>query len=301
MARPNKKQHKIPRTYLQAFSNQDGLVWVGDERLKIFQQKPSNILTENDYYTIRFPTGGGTLEIETKLLNGIEGSYSDIYRQKIRNIRVLNLEEKAKMAIFVASMMERQSMLRDALTDFINRLEKRIKHMQNLPNSVKKQMANFTIPSKEKGVPAKDLLKLGKDVGSLHSSLIPKLLPDLATIIFNMKWGFVLRNKQSYPFITSDNPCVMMNPATEIRYGKGTIGSAPGLIQKDVEITLPLSSDIALICGWLLETDCLYTPIDKKLVDNINFRTRRHARTIIGSDQKMLFEIAKRILKIKRI
>lgn len=294
MARPHKGQHKIPRIYLQAFANSKGLVWVADENLKISLQKPKNILREKDYYTVKFPRGGGTLSIETRYLNGIEGSYADIYRQKIERHRRVNDEEKAKLAIFVASMMQRQPMVRESFKRFFKEAEELIIHLRGLPDKAKKQIASLPISSSPESIPADDLLKMGEDVGSLHSSLIPDSVPELAPFIFDMRWSFVVRPKDSEPFITADNPCVMVNPKTEAELGRGKLGSQPGLVQKDVELTLPLSSDVALLCGYILEKDCEYMLTDKQTVEEINRRTRRHARTVVGSNKEMLERIVDR-------
>ncbi len=288
MARPNKKQHTIPRIYLQAFANSSSVIWVADESLKIYQQKPENVLTERDYYTIRFKTGGGTLDIETKYLNGIEASYADIYREKIEKRLRITEEEKAKISVFVASMMQRQPVSRGSLERFFKDAERVITHMRGLPDKVKKQLASLPTSSSSESISAKELLEIGKDVGSLHSSLIPSTVDGIAPIIFDMKWSFVVRPKDSNPFIASNNPCVMVNPATENEIGRGKIGSMPGLIQKDVELTLPLSPDISLLCGWIIEKDCFYVPTYSEMVDEINRRTSRHARTLISSSKDMM-------------
>jgi len=300
MARPHKGQHKIPKVYLEAFTNLKGLVWVADERLKLFSQKPKNILKERDYYTIRFSTGGGTLDVETKFLGGIESSYANIYRKKIKKCRQITKKEKAILAIFVASMMQRQPMRREALEKFFKDVEKSVKHLRGLPDKVKKRMATLPTSSSSESIPADDLLQMGKDVGSLHASLIPESVRDIAPIIFKMKWSFIVRPKDSNPFITSNNPCVIINPITEKKFGRGTFGSVPGFVQKDVEITLPLSSDISLLCGWRLKKDCAYMQIPKDMVDGINRRTKRHARTLISSEKEILETVIDNIKKYKK-
>lgn len=298
MARPHKKQHKIPRTYLEAFTDSEGLVWVADKNLKLYQQKPVNLLTEADYYTIRFGAGGGTLAVETKFLGGIEGSYSKLYREKIEKQLTVSKKDKATLSVFVASMMERQPMRRESLEKFFSDIERSAKHLRGLPDRVKKRMASLPIASG--GGPsfsADELLEAGKDVGSLHSSLIPSSVVDIAPIIFDMKWAFMVKPKDSEPFITSDNPCVMMDPVGELKYGRGTFGAAPGLAKKNVELTLPLSSEVALLCGWKMTKDWNYLPVSEKEVRGINARTLRHADSVIGPDKEMLRKMIKRAKK----
>lgn len=295
MARPNKDQHTIPKTYLQGFTDFQGILWVADENLKVFSRKPDQILTERDYYTIKFPSGGGTLAIETKYLNGIEGSYATIFKNTIAKKKQLNKEEKAKISVFIASMLERQSNSRDALKKFFNDAEEMIKHLRGLPDHVKKRASTFPIASGGgPTISADELLEMGKDVGSLHSSLIPDTVADIAPIIFDMRWVFMVRPQNADPFITSNNPCIMVNPVAENEIGRGRMGSLPGLIQNDVELTLPLSSDIAVMTGWQAKFDCVFTEISLELVNEINSRTRRQAKTILGSDKSMLERIVMR-------
>lgn len=294
MARSNKGHHKIPRTYLQAFVDSTGMVWVADRNFYLFSQKPENTLTEGDYYLIKFPTGGGTLDIETKYLNGIEGSYADIYRTKIEKRLPITEEEKARLAIFVASMMERQPMKRLSLEKFFNDAKEIVEHLRALPESAKKQSALLPSSPASVSIPADEFLKMGEDIGSLHTLLIPETVPDIALILFRMKWGFMIRPADADPFMTSDNPCVMMNPIAENEFGRGTMGAQPGLAQKDVEITLPISPDLTLFCSWLVKTDCSYLLIDATTTDEINRRTRRHARTIVGPEKAVIERIVER-------
>jgi hypothetical protein len=289
MGRPYKGQHKIPRTYLEAFTNSKGIVWVADKNYNLYPQKPVNILKEADYYTVRFKTGGGTLDIETKFLGGIEGNYARIYKEKLTKSELLSEKEKATLSIFVASMMSRQPVHRESMERFFAEVERKIKYMRGLPDHVKKRMSEIPTFTTGPTISANEMLEAGKDVGSLHSSLIPDTVIDTAPIIFDMKWCFLVRTTNDIdPFITSDNPFIMLNPEAENKFGRGTFGAAPGLIQKNVEITLPLSSDIVLLCGWKLKFDCEYLPVHSKDVRSINHRTMRHATTLISSDKDLL-------------
>lgn len=294
MARPNKGQHKIPRIYLEPFTNLSGTLWVMDRNLNPFQRKPSHVLTEKDYYTIKFKTGGGTLDIETKYLGGIEGAYSKVYRDKIAKQLPIDLHDKAVLAIFIASMIERQPVNRKSWERFFSDVKNMTDHMRNLPEESKKAMAR--IPSS--GGPtfsADELLEIGKDVGSFHTSLIPNGVRYLAPIIFDMKWAFMVGDANHTPFITSDNPTIMINPIAEAKWGIGTFGSSPGLLQNDIELSLPLSSNVALLCGWQMTYDCLYIPVTEEQVLDMNLRIRRHAGTIICSDKTVLDGISNKL------
>lgn len=294
MSRSNKKHHKVPATYLRAFVNSSGQLWVIDKEFKIYASKPENLLSETDYYTIRFPAGGGgTLEVETKYLNGIEGNYAAIYERIILNRREIDAETKAQLSIFVASMMERQQSRRESLKKFFNDVKKQVEYWKEAPAEAKK-IFNSLPHDPSKSIPAEDILRMGQDVGSLHTSMIPDMVNFLAPVIFDMKWAFMVRRENSAPFITSDHPCHLINPIAEARFGPRTIGAAAGFAQKDVELSLPLSPNITLFCGWKMNRDCLYIPVEGKYVDDLNRRTQRGAQTLICSDKDVLTEMARK-------
>ena len=92
-----------------------------------------------------------------------------------------------------------------------------------------------------------------------------------------------------------DNPCILANPAAEAKFGPGTFGAAPGFAQKDVELSLPLSSDVALFCGWKLQMDCIYMQVEPTHVEDINRRTKRSAKTILCSKKKVIKEMVKKV------
>lgn len=297
MARQNKSHHKVPQTYLQAFTFDGKRVWVCDDKFRLFSEKPKNILAEDDYYTVRFPDGGGTLQIETKFLGGTEAKYAEIYREKISQRKPLTSLEKAEMAVFVASMLERSPRRRDALQDFFDRVghitEKMRTMVAGMTPEEKKAFTAAQQPASEDSIPADEFLKAGEDVGSLHSANIPQIVKDTAPIIFGMKWAFMVRPQSSQPFITSDSPCALENPSLPARSIYG-----PGLQQKDVELSLPLSPDLALLCGWRMDRDWDYLPVDPENVDEINRRTRRRSRTLVSNDKSML---ERQIARVKAV
>ena len=294
MSRPNKKHHKIPATYLHGFTDSGGHLWVADRNYKIYPAKPETVLSESDYYTVRFPSGGGTLVVETKYLNGIEGNYATIFEKIIKNKEPVDLETKAQLSVFVASMFERQPSKRDSLQKFFSDVKEKVEHMRALSPETKRRLAKIPSITSGKGIPADEFLEMGKDVGSLHTSMIPEGVDVIAPIIFDMKWAFVVRSEGESPFMTSDNPCSLANPVLEATYGPGIFGSTPGFAQKDVELSLPLSSDIALFCGWRLEMDCQYIPIDEKFINDMNRRVRRGAKVVICSEKNELDEMIRK-------
>lgn len=59
---------------------------------------------------------------------------------------------------------------------------------------------------------------------------------------------------------------------------------------------MPLSPDLALLCGWQFDKDWGYVPGTVKEVDEINRRVMRRSETLVSNDKAML---EKQIARIK--
>jgi uncharacterized protein DUF4238 len=298
MARPHKGQHKVPRTYLEAFTDESGYFWIGNNQLNIYRDKPHNVLTEKDYYTVRFPAGGGTLTIETEFLGGIETAYADVYRRKLKTRQQLNNKEKGIMAVFLASMLERSPRRRKAMRQLFKDVTANVTQVQTAIDAMSpeeyKQFVRISArigpDNNGNSIPADEFIELGKDVPSAHSSQIPHVVSATAPILYDMKWGFMVREEDTDPFITSDNPVVVLNPSLPPNSFWG-----PGLMQEDVEVTIPLSSDLALLASWQVQHDLMYTPIDAVLVNELNRRLMRQSSVLICNDKSVLERQAERV------
>lgn len=299
MARPHKGQHKVPRTYLEAFTDESGYFWIGNNQLNIYRDKPHNVLTEKDYYTVRFPTGGGTLTIETEFLGGIEAAYADAYRRKLKTRQQLNNKEKGIVAVFLASMLERSPRRREAMrqlfkdvTAYVTQVQTAIDAMSPEEYEQFVRLSALIGPPDDNNdsMPADEFIELGKDVPSAHSSQIPHVVSATAPILYDMKWGFMVREEDTDPFLTLDNPVVVLNPSLP-----PTSPWGPGLMQEDVEVTIPLSSDLALLASWQVQHDLTYTPIDAVLVNELNRRLMRQSSILISTERSLLERQAERV------
>lgn len=285
MGRPNRQQHKVPRCYLEAFADESGTLWEADQHYDLRPNRPARVLTESDYYTVRFPDGkGGTLYIEKEVLGNIEVGYADAYRRILQPRKTLSSKDKAVLALFIASMMERVPARREAWEDLFRQLRKFHEFAKDVTPEQAAAMAT-PMPKNTHSIPLSEAIKAGEDVGSLHSSLIPDTVAKTAPIIFKMKWGFMVNDDADTPFITSDCPCVLQNPDLPER----SIYQ-PGLAQRSVELTVPLSPSLALICGWNVNFEGAYLPVPRNIVHQINRRTMLHAATLISSNKSLLEE-----------
>lgn len=279
-----KRQHTVPRCYLQHFTDAGGFVWILDTKDKIFKIKPENILVENHFYTITLKNGEKSVVVEDTLAH-IEGAYSAIFEQKISKGIFLTEDERAKVAVFMAAIYLRtgpyRESLRGAFTKLKSGMEDWKKQFELNPNA-KKIAANT--PKSGESITLGDLDQYLDNFNEEHSVSMIAQLPEIAQIIFDMKWS-VWKDKNSN-FVTSDNPLVLLRPASIKKYGPDAIGSRPGLLHKDVELTLPLSRDRMLLAGWILEEDS-YIDVEEGQVRQINHRTITHSskKVIVKSEK----------------
>lgn len=298
--RPHEDQHTVPKCYQQNFTDSDGRIWLLNPKpnLRVYSNAPQNTLTRKDYYSLNFLGADNALIIEKGFLGSLESRFANIYRTKIEKRIRLDDEEKAAIATFLAAQLNRVPYQRDSLVDFINRVEERVKPFMELSDEQKRDMAQYAFPpvsSTDEGMPVSKLLEIRDDINTNHSMMIPGLTLDIAPIIYEMKWGFMTYDKDDDAFVTSDNPCAMLNPTLEQELGIGNMMSSPGLAQKDVEFMFPISPTICLLCGWQIKRDRAYTPVNREIVDNANKRQLRHSSLLITSNEKQALGIKRHI------
>lgn len=281
-----KRQHTIPKCYLENFSDNDGYVWVLDKNNKIFKTNPINILTENQFYSITLKNGEKSLVVEDTLAN-IEGAYISIFKEKISKDIILTDKEKAMVSVFVAAILLRPKPYREGLRGMIKNLKQWMESWEKRLEANPEGIKVLSSPQDKKNlISLNDLEKYLNNLDEQHSVSIIEGLPEIAQIIFDMKWAILKTEKNT--FIASDNPLVLLRPASIKKYGTRAIGSQPGLLYEDVELTLPLSKNRLLLAGWILEKDC-YLPVDDEMIKDFNNRTITHSseRIIASSEEEL--------------
>jgi hypothetical protein len=226
------KQHYVPQCYLREFADpntpadKEPFVWIFDKNGKNRRHdKIKNVLASNDLYTIKVQ-GKKNYVIEETLAQ-LEGKYAEVFRNKIRNREPLNEEEHLILCAFVSVMLQRTLRHKDNLERFYDELIAITEAMET----------KHSLPPQQS-----QLLKTYKQ--NSHKLGVVQLLPDITELLFQMNVAFLCAAKNSR-FITSDDPCNLFNPDLQWQRFSG-----PGLAQKNVEVTLPLSPDIMLCMTW---------------------------------------------------
>ncbi len=224
----------MPRCYLAGWvdpntpAGQEPYVWVFNRGEKKCRKKaPSNLFTETDLYTLKLDTGEKNYAIEETLSN-LESRYAAILQEKIKKHLPLTEEEYIYLCAFVSVMLQRTLRHRDNLERFIDELIGQTEALEKA----------HEIPPHES-----DRLKRfkqdGHKLGMMHS------LPDITRLLTKMSIAFLCTEGRS-KFVTSDDPCNLFNPDLQWQRMYG-----PGLAQKNVQLTLPLSPDIMLSMSWI--------------------------------------------------
>lgn len=277
-----KRHHTVPKCYLENFTDNEGFVWVLDTKNSIFRIKPENILLENHFYTITLKNGEKSLVVEDTLAN-IEGAYINIFQNKISKDYFLTVEERAKVAVFIAALYIRTSPYRENMRSAIVRLKSGMedwkKQFETMSEESKRAMSAIPSSGDGESISIEDLGNYIEDFNEHHSVNVIEYLAEVSQIIFNMKWS--IWKDQDSNFVTSDDPVVLLRPESIKKYGSKAIGSTPGLAYKDTELTLPLSKDRLLLAGWILNEDS-YIDVPSDIVEKINHRT------ITGSSEKVI-------------
>lgn len=295
-----KKQHTVPRSYLENFADEKGMVWVLAEEAsskKVFKSAPKNLLTGNHFYTIEFNKGGMPFIIEDTLAN-IEGRFATIFREKISQELPLTLEERACVSIFVGTLLFRTKKIRESMRQGFVSLERQMeewrKQFEVMSPKAREAASKISTPTNGQSFTQDDVKSAIENIDDIHSSMLIENLPEIASLIFDMGWGVITPEDSSDEFITSDHPVSMLRPDSIRKYGPDAFGSIPGLIYKDVEISLPLSPKLVLFMGWQIqESNQYYVPMPSSFVEQLNLRT------IIQSREKIVASSERQINKIK--
>lgn len=297
----NRKHHLVAASYLAGFASpqkKSGRIWVMNRDFHLYPSTPLKALRNTDFYLIRNPDGSESLEVEREYLSGIEGLYASHTMPKILANQPLGEEEKAVLSLMAASMLARSPALRSSEEDFFKRLKEQMDALNSLPEEQKREMAGFALPIKEEDrIPGEEVQRIAADVPSWHSEGIPTMTSHMFPYINAMKCNVMVSTDPDNPFITSDSPCIMVNPVLEQEYGKGAMYASPGLGQKHVEVTLPLSPTHALMFGYLMKRDMQYVPLGKgqaPMLETINARTTRQAHNLVSNSEQQLKNIRER-------
>jgi len=268
----HKKQHWVPRSYLAAWcdpATPDGQtphVWrFANDGSPSKQNAPKTIFPENDLYTISLDVGRRELAVEEGLAE-LESEFVRIRNDVLATAKSLEGKDRMLLCAYAAAMQARSlphlNHWKNQFQGALDRMDEMRKAMRARPPE--ERAARRAYP------PASSTLSFSYEefkesvegpVAEWVVAMIETQLPWLIQMRLR-----VLTTDDDVGFITSDRPCVWVDPQH--------VGP-PGLADSAIEITLPVSPRQALLFDHSTGMTG-YVPVSQRLVDELNRRTRFH-------------------------
>ena len=248
-----KKQHFISQCYLKQFadpnqSGKDPRIWIfSKDGTKKELKKVEKAFVNRHIYSLKSKGSDTHYDYSIEIsLSELENKYAIIFENKIAKRKPLTDEEHIYLCLFVAAMMLRTEGKKE-------NLEKNLEQIIEITERMEKA---YNLPAKKSG----ELKEYKKDV---HKLSLASLLPDITEMLVQMNLSFLCARKRSKTkFITSDEPCNLFNPDLQWQrlYGYG-------LGQKRIQLTIPLSIDVAACFCWFDLRGYVYLT-DKRVQDH---------------------------------
>lgn len=247
-----KKQHVVPRFYLDNFSK-DGRLSVYDRQKNEFRvQTPHNTGAITHYYTFTDSEGRRRFDLE-HLMCEYEGRAAKIIRKLSAKER-LSDQERSDMAIFVAMMGFRTpdqiETLKAANGEMIKRLSQVIFGSETLAKiAVKQNPKNASLSEDEIEEQARQLREfVQRDQYTVETDhqwalgMSMNMFAKVADILVRRNWVIMHRDSDKRSFITTDAPLILtlMQPRQNTFYGIGFANS-------DAMVVFPLTQSSVLI------------------------------------------------------
>jgi hypothetical protein len=282
--------HFVPEFYLANFSDpdRDPYIWVMfPDRPGWHVRKPGSAFARRKdmYGGISVRRSPGRAQEMEDALQQVETAAANIIRKKVVKQRSISARERSDLAFFFGTMWMRVPSQHERIHSFVSEhgqrmLDARLLQMQRDPALLNEEKARFREKtgisadgfSNEDCVPGK--YKLAIPMQEAISTALG-LAPAIASQLSRMGWMFAVTREPDW-FVTSDHPfCILdstKSPPTE----------GVGLRSPNVEITLPLSRNIALIASWR-HTGERWRLFGARMAEEVNCRTVRSASRFVAA------------------
>jgi len=226
------------------------------ENGKVWHSAPENTAKETHLYSVTLESGERISDLE-EYLGHIETKAANSFHKLILGELVAG-QERANLASFLAMMFVRTNAFRRTIAElhaaFLNvKLYATAIHdgaFQSAMTRYEEEHGELT--QKEKAAVREGMRNPDQFEVSIHREWTLRALSfhdDLVPILFKMNWTTMIAPEGRY-FISSDNPLVRATPkrfADHIEAG--------GFLDKNVEVTFPLSPKACLLACWSSDLD----------------------------------------------
>jgi Protein of unknown function (DUF4238) len=275
MAKPNKKQHYVPKTYLAGWvdpetpQGQNPYVWVFPREGGEGKRKgPENIFTETDFYTLTGPSGERLLTLEQGL-SQLEGSFARV-RKKLNKGENLGSHDVTVLIAFTAAMFVRTPDFLEFQREQFRPLLEKGRAMEDWAKQASPEQLKtwLTYPPSSSQGPFATL----EDIKAIVEQPVQELLIPYLTECFrafqSMNVG-IFETSDKVGFITSDAPVKIYDPERQL----GSL-FGPSLYSKTIFVEMPISPKFLLALNRGGNKPFLHVGTGKNELDDANRNTR---------------------------
>jgi len=285
-----KRHHYVPQFYLAGFLDpqRPSSLWVYEKGTgRVFPSTPRKIAVESHYYSFTGPDGNKDSNMLENLPSEIEGAAAR-GTAKILAGEPLSDEDRSNFAVFLGFLLVRvpnfQQLTESMVAGFAKMYSRRLasnpewfrRSIEKYEKATGDDVGNDLEGLREFALRGEYDISVNRDFNLRFILLGERLAP----ILHQMTWTF-LRATDDYKFLTSDNPLVYYDPTCD-----GNSLHGVGFTNKHIEVTVPISRDIALLATWRDGRDSRYLPVDNKTVKAVNRRAVISASRFIFASQE---------------
>jgi hypothetical protein len=244
-----RRHHYLPRFYLERFVDtlaDPPTLWIYDKvDGAIRSSAPRSAGVEKDYYAFRTADGSRDSDSFEDALSKADDEAAPVLGKLIETGELTDVERQ-HFARFLALTMSRGPVYRRNFERLTAALVKRLTQRRAKAGGFDDVLSRS--PESEAAETVKRLLAAGEfDVDVIPQISLPiigKAIERFVPIIERMSW-MLIRGHGRTRFVASDNPFTYVDPTHDPRSPYGV-----GLLTPGVQVTMPLSPDVALVAGW---------------------------------------------------
>lgn len=287
-----KRQHILPKFYLEGFSK-DGKVAIFDRELnEIRVQQPLNTCVIGHFYTMEDSEGRKRFELE-QLLSEYE-SKANLVIKKLVATQEINADERSDLAIFVAFAACRTPDIVDSVKIFnstmVSDMSKQL--FADVEEVKERVRAKSDVPLNEDELEAQarelvEIVQSGQYNVTTHHKwavgMAMKMAFNIAPIFAGRDWIVFHRDNEKKSFITTDAPVLLttMTPRENTFWGVG-YGNTDALV------LFPLTES-CLLTMYGSEGGLKHRTVDSKQLRHTNLALAGHCqRFVIGRDEALV-------------
>ena len=287
------RHHFLPAFYLKGFADagNDGLVWVYSKQSdKLFCDKPENIGLEKHYHSFQRPDGTkDTNTIEDYFCHVWEGPTAKII-ESIKGGSLPTGEDRAFFASFLGLSLTRSPNHRSNVNRAITHMARTVTQFSTAdPEKFAQTLRNYERDMREKLTDDPEELRKFISEGEYELTANPALYLKMfvahgvrfGQVIEKMTWAFI-RATDRIKFLTCDNPFFFHDATADSR----SIYGGVGLLSKHVEVSFPVSKDLALVAAWDERLKPGYFQATHELAKTVNRRTVLAAHRFVYAPEK---------------